>query len=92
MIDPEPWVSRPHRGPRGIALALGAEERSAIEEAIQRSYAVSCRQRIAPLDSYIVIVQTLRYLPNDAVCVFEQNDSFTNIEIPFHVTMHRPVS
>jgi putative transposase len=35
MIDPEPWVSRPHRGPRGVALALKAEDVAAIEAAIR---------------------------------------------------------
>ena len=35
MIDPEPWVSRPHPGPRAKALALSAEHRTAVEEAIR---------------------------------------------------------
>src|ERR1700689_711159 len=35
MIDPEPWVSRPHPGPRARALPLRAEQRAAVEEAIR---------------------------------------------------------
>lgn len=35
MIDPEPWVSRPHPGPRAKPFPLGAEQRAAIEEAIR---------------------------------------------------------
>ena len=35
MIDPEPWVSRPHPGPRAKPLVLKAELRAAIEEAIR---------------------------------------------------------
>src|SRR5580698_2283563 len=35
MIDPEPWVSRPHPGPRAKPLPLGAEQRAAVEAAIR---------------------------------------------------------
>ena len=35
MIDPEPWVSRPHPGPRAKPLALGAAQRAAVEAAIR---------------------------------------------------------
>lgn len=35
MIDPEPWVSRPHRGPRAMPLPLTREQREAVEAAIR---------------------------------------------------------
>lgn len=35
MIDPEPWVARPHPGPRAKPLPLTPEERQVIEAAIR---------------------------------------------------------
>ena len=35
MLDPEPWVSRPHPGPRGKALPLSREERDRVEAAVR---------------------------------------------------------
>jgi hypothetical protein len=35
MIDPEPWLTRPHPGPRAKPLALSPEQREAVEAAIR---------------------------------------------------------
>lgn len=35
MIDPEPWVSRPHPGPRAKPLPLTDDQREAVEAAIR---------------------------------------------------------
>ena len=35
MIDPRPWVTRPHRGPRATPLPLSPEHREAVEAAIR---------------------------------------------------------
>jgi len=35
MIDPEPWVNRPHPGPRAKRFPLTLKQRVAIEEAIR---------------------------------------------------------
>jgi predicted ArsR family transcriptional regulator len=35
MVDPEPWVARPHTSPRATPFPLGPEQRAAIEEAIR---------------------------------------------------------
>ena len=35
MIDPEPWVTRSHPGPRAKPLVLGAELRAAVDEALR---------------------------------------------------------
>ena len=35
MIDPEPWVTRAHPGPRAKPVALAAEARERVEEAIR---------------------------------------------------------
>ena len=35
MIDPEPWVGRPHPGPRAKPYPLSAEQREAVEAAIR---------------------------------------------------------
>jgi hypothetical protein len=35
MIDPEPWVTRAHRGPRSTRLPLSQEYREAVEAAIR---------------------------------------------------------
>jgi DNA-binding CsgD family transcriptional regulator len=35
MIDPEPWVNRPHPGPRAHRVPLTREQRRAVEDAIR---------------------------------------------------------
>ena len=35
MIDPEPWVTRPHPGPRAKPLSLSRSQRDAVEAAIR---------------------------------------------------------
>jgi hypothetical protein len=35
MIDPEPWVARPHPGPRATPVPLTTEQRKAVEAAIR---------------------------------------------------------
>ena len=35
MIDPEPWVNRPHPGPRATPFPLSAKKREAIEAAVR---------------------------------------------------------
>jgi transposase len=35
MIDPEPWVARPHRGPRAKPFPLTPEQREAVEAAVR---------------------------------------------------------
>ena len=35
MIDPEPWVTRPHPGPRAKPLSLTRSQREAVEAAIR---------------------------------------------------------
>ena len=35
MIDPTPWVSRAHRGPRAEVLVMTAADRAAVETAIR---------------------------------------------------------
>src|ERR1700687_1892718 len=35
MINPEPWVARPHPGPRAKPLPLTPEQREAVEAAIR---------------------------------------------------------
>jgi hypothetical protein len=35
MIDPEPWVARPHPGPRAKPLELSRAQREAVEAAIR---------------------------------------------------------
>jgi hypothetical protein len=35
MIDPEPWVTRPHPGPRARPLSLSPSQREAVEAAIR---------------------------------------------------------
>jgi transposase-like protein len=35
MINPEPWVTRPHPGPRAKPLPLTREQREAVEAAIR---------------------------------------------------------
>jgi hypothetical protein len=35
MVDPEPWMSRPHPGPRGKPLPLSRGDRERVEAAIR---------------------------------------------------------
>lgn len=35
MIDPEPWVARPHPGPRARPFPLARKQRAAVEAAIR---------------------------------------------------------
>ena len=35
MIDPKPWVNRPHPGPRAKPVPLNPEQREAVEAAIR---------------------------------------------------------
>jgi hypothetical protein len=35
MIDPEPWLTRPHPGPRAKPLSLTPSQRKAVEAAIR---------------------------------------------------------
>jgi len=35
MIDPAPWVNRPHPGPRASRVPLTAQQRKAVEDAIR---------------------------------------------------------
>jgi len=39
MINPEPWLSRPHPGPRGKPLPVSREDRARLEAAIRPSKA-----------------------------------------------------
>ena len=44
MIDPEPWASRRHRGPRAAALPLSSEQRAAVLAAVRPA---KTEQRVA---------------------------------------------
>ncbi len=35
MIDPEPWVARPHPGPRATPFPLARRQRAAVEAAVR---------------------------------------------------------
>lgn len=37
MINPEPWVARPHPGPRATPFPLAPEQRAAVEAALRRA-------------------------------------------------------
>jgi winged helix-turn helix protein len=45
MIDPEPWVARPHPGPRATPLPLTREQREAIAAAIRPTTEVRVAKR-----------------------------------------------
>jgi transposase-like protein len=86
MIDPEPWVSRRHRGPRGIALALGAEERAAIEEAIRPAKAeqrvVRRGQAALLMASGVSVRDTARAVGVDARTVGRWRKRFAEADDP----------
>lgn len=86
MIDPEPWVARPHPGPRAKVLPLTRQQREAVEAAIRPATAekrvVRRGEALLLMASGVSIRDTARALGVHERTVFEWRQRFAATDDP----------
>lgn len=96
MIDPEPWVLRPHPGPRAKAVLLTPRQREAVEAAIRPATAekrvVLRGEALLLMASGVSIRDTARALGVHARTVFEWRKRFTTADDPLSKLADAPRS
>ena len=86
MIDPEPWVTRPHPGPRAKPLTLTRKQREAVEAAIRPAKAekrvVRRGEALLLMAAGVSIEDTARAVGANPRTVWEWRQRFVSTDDP----------